>query len=221
MTGKSRKQVNRRRRARRTAGPTHVEFKTEEFVQLSDISVYGQTDPLPGGAAYFDFRLADVPNAAAYSALFDMYRIKAVELTFMPTANMSAVINATEPPGGTNPAYYIPCCHVATDFDDANAPTGGAVSLMGYSSYRRHLLSTEMRYRLVPRVSLQAVQPGSVTPTVAVAPMAAPWMDCQDPGVRHAGVKVWLDAVSTQSVALDPLKVRVYARYSLAFTNKL
>jgi len=198
-----------------------TEFRTVEYVQLGDLPVYGETDALPGGAGYYYISLAQLPNQAAYIALFDLYRITGLELTFMPTATMSAVINATEPPGGANPAYYVPCVHAATDFDLDTAPTGGAVTLMGYSSYRRQLLDKEFRYSLKPRVSIQAVQPGTITPTVATASATDLWMDTQDPGVRYAGVRVWVDPVSTASVALTPLKVRVYAKVSLDFANKV
>jgi len=199
----------------------HTEFRTREYTQYADISVFGQTDPLPGGSAVFQFRLADLPNVAAYQALFDVYRIRSVVLSFVPTATQSAVINATEPPGGTNPAYYVPVLHAVTDYDDVTPPTSGALPLMGYSTYRRHLMSTEMQYSLVPRCSTQTVQPGTVTPTVAVQLSADTWCNTQDPGLRFAGVRVWVDPCSTASVALDPMHIKVYAAFDLEFGNKL
>jgi len=196
-------------------------YRTAEFTQYASISVFGQTDPLPGGAASFQFRLADLPNAAAYQSLFDLYRIKRVEVTFMPTATQSAVINATEPPGGTNPAYYVPTLHCVTDYDNTTAPTSGALPLMGYSTYKRHLMTSEFKYSLQPRVAAQVSQPGTVTPTVASTLLADTWLDTQAPGVRYSGIRVWVDPVSTGSVALDPLLIRVYAKFELEFAFKI
>jgi len=194
---------------------------TYRYVQnysLGVLSVFGQTDPLPGGAAAYQFRLADLPNLSSFLSLYDQFKFEKVEICFEPTANMSAVINATEPPGGTNPAYRIPCIHTVIDFSDTNAPTAGASALFPYSTYRRELMNKRHSRTLQPRYSLITTAPGTVAPALGCV-TGSDWQDVQFSQTKWAGVRVWVDPCSNQSVALDPLLIAVYVRATVAFRN--
>lgn len=190
-----------------------------QTIPLGNLSIFGQTDPTPGGTASYSVRLADLPDGGILGALYDMYKIEHVTFSFSPTSNQSNMINATEPPGGTNPAYYLPNLHTSIDYG-TNTPPTSAVQLMGASTYKRTLLDKERHYRFRPKFSLQAVQPGTITPTVGLS-YSDTWCSTADPGLRWGTLRVWADPVSNASVLLAPCEVRVYAKVTIRFKNVL
>jgi len=149
-----------------------------------------------------------------------MYRINWVELEFAPGANFSAMINATEPPGGVNPAYTVPSIHTALDFGNGASPLS-VNSLMGYSSYERQYLDRPYKRRFTLRGSVQVANVGSITPTVGqLQPLSSDgWYSCDQPLLRFGSLLCWVDPVSNQSVSLTPLQVRTWVRMSVSFKN--
>jgi len=150
-----------------------------------------------------------------------MYRINFVEIEFCPTANMSAMINATEPPGGVNPAYYVPCIHTAIDFDSTASPLNAA-TLMGYRTYRRSFLDRPIRRRLPPMRCQLAAQNASPVASLsgAILPTSAEqWYSTDQPLLRFGNLLVFIDPVSNGSVALTPSLVRTYVRMNVTFFN--
>jgi len=192
-------------------------FRYRQTYSLGNLSVYGETDSLPGGASCYQFRLADLPDGGLFSSLYDEYRITRVKLHFVPTANMSAIINATEPPGGTNPGYFIPNVHTAITYSTAQIPTASS-QLMQATTYRRFLMDKERTITLVPKWSIGSVQPGLPLALFGHAP-STEWATCSDPGLKWGNVPVWVDPVSTGSVALNPCQIRIYAEVDVEFRN--
>lgn len=145
----------------------------------------------------FNFTLSDVNDAASLASVFDQYRIKMVEVLFIPGQN--AQTSAT---GATGIFTSV------IDYDDDNVLTS-APQAMDYSSAITTSGYEEQRRVFKPHVAL-AVYNGAFT---GYANQADQWLDCADTGVRHYGVKTSWTGTPAVSV------ISVIAKYHLQFRN--
>lgn len=182
------------------------------------ISVFGATDPLPGGSLGFEYSISALPQIAQYSALFDLYRIDWVEISFEPTANMSALINATEPPGGVNPSYTLPCLHTCIDYTSAASPMNVS-EIMQHATYKRVLLTRPYRRRFTGHARTAVSQLGATSTLGYKSVTSADWFELSSPSLSFGSLLCWVDPVSSGSVALIPLKINTFVKYHLTFRN--
>lgn len=123
------------------------------------------------------FKLSDLPNHTEFTALFDQYRIRMVEVKFMPVINSSNVNDKQN-------ATLITC----VDTDDASLP-GFASELLQYSNHQVKPTYQAHYMKIYPRAAL-AVYQGAFTAYGQAPPM---WFDCASPDIQFYGLKTWIN----------------------------
>lgn len=120
-------------------------------------------------------------DAAAYTGLFDQYRINEVEVWFTPYA----------PQGTTSFGSQ----NFAIDLDDANVPTSiNSVTAKQSSVISDGASGTYMRW--CPHMAV-ALFSGAFT---SYGNEPADWIDCSSPAVQHYGVKAAFGPTQTNNV---------------------
>jgi hypothetical protein len=152
------------------------------------------------GAAY-TFRLTDVPQYTNFTALFDMYRIDAVEVEFLISQM------------GANMLY--PTLYWTPDYDDATAPANANTILEFQTAevYQFTEAKTAFRRLVQPRVA-NTVYNGIVASGYSTLPVNT-FINSDTPGVAYYGMKYWL--VGYNSTTANQSNIQIVLRYHLSF----
>lgn len=130
-----------------------------------------------------EFSIADIPNLVDFSTLFDVIRINAIKITWVPTAT-----SADANPNSTQ--IFMPNICSVIDYTDSSAPAN-LNELMQYASFKRSKLTSGHSRYFKPRMAMDAV--GQLGATGYVSRRA----DYHSFGVplAHYGVKWMLDQI--------------------------
>lgn len=120
------------------------------------------------------FNLSAVPAYTEYTALFDMYRINKVKVTFMPRGN-------SEDLGSTAGMVKF---FTVLDYDDADAPTN-LTDLLQYENLKTTRVTRDHSRVLAPRFASEVYQSAVSTGYSA----RRGWLDCDNPSIQHFGLK--------------------------------
>lgn len=144
------------------------------------------------------FRLNAISNVTEFTNLFDRYRIRGVQVKFVPAAN-SSDLN----PSGTQ--VLAPNIHSVVDLNDGTAPTG-VTELMEYDTYRMNRGLKGLKRYFSPRVS-QEVYRSALTTSYGMANRNQ-WFDLTTGGIDipHFAMKYSIDGGTT-------ITFRVYVTY--------
>jgi len=124
----------------------------------------------------FSFNVNSMPNIAAYTSLFDKYKIMKVEVYFTPYL-ATEVLN-TAP-------VTVPRLHTCVDQDDEAVPTSVA-ELEQFSTYSQVRGTAPLVRVFKPRAIMQIFQ-SAIATSYAVAPDV--WLDLANPTIPHYGLK--------------------------------
>lgn len=140
-----------------------------------------------GGA--FSFTLGDLPGYTDFTNLYDQYRIKYVKVEFM--------FNAESTNSGTNgvPVNY-PYLITSQDLDDDTTPPSEA-SLLQHMNAKVHGTLSPMVPKFVRWVKPQMATGAYSGTFTSYASMGQQWIDSNSPGVKHYGLKYWVDGFGT------------------------
>lgn len=167
--------------------------------QLVGVGPIGKV-PADSGNSY-TFRLTDVGQYTQFTALFDMYRIDAVEVEFL----LSQM--------GGNMQY--PALYWTPDYDDSSVPAN-AQAVLDYQQaeiYQFTEAKTSFRRLIKPKLA-QTVYNGVIASGYAMAPPGI-WVNTDQPGVSYYGMKYWL--VGYNSTTANQSNVQITLRYHLSF----
>jgi len=143
-----------------------------------------------------NFNLAAVPGASEFTALFDMYKISAVKVMFMPRGNSAEV--------GTNNNNGK--MFTVLDYDDDTVP-GAIDTLMQYEGLKTTSLTQDHTRYLKPKFA-RSIYQSAVTTAYGVG---SGWIDCDSSPVPHYGVKYALQG--TAGANIIDLKVTYYLKF--------
>lgn len=149
-----------------------------------------------GSGAGIDIALSNAVNYGDFTAVFDQYRIVAVEVAFMPYVNTVSVLSALQGRLFT-----------AIDYDDVNAPA----SANAIRAYNTCLITKPWEScvrTLVPHTA-EAAYSGAFT---SFANKTSSWIDSASPGVKHYGVKYWAEQ-STTTTSSWFVEVRLFVEF--------
>lgn len=124
--------------------------------------------------AALSFTLTAFPNSAEFTSLFDQYRIKHLEVSFVYV----------------NPASVLAPLYSVIDYDDATTP-GAVTDLLQYQTLMQTAPGQQHIRRLEPRFDLAAYS--GVFTSFALAQKDA-WVDVASPTVQFYGIKYALPA---------------------------
>lgn len=155
--------------------PQSLDNKVYDFIQTLVPSVIASSN-IANTFTSFNFQLSQLDQAASFQALFDQYRIRMIEVNFIPaqTEQPTPVINQGN--------FYT-----VVDYDDSNALTSVAAAV-DYTNVQFGTGTQQQRRVFQPHVAVAAYS-GAFT---SFENQASPWIDMQSPNVQHYGVKtVW------------------------------
>lgn len=155
----------------------------------------------PAGA-FKNWTSADISQFSNFAAVFDQYKIVAVEIWISPYGSGSV--------SGYNPGAAYPRWYSVTDYDDSNNLTTAAAALQ----YQNVMVSTlqEGHYRRVrPHIAVAAY--GGAFTQFKNEPSG--WIDCASTSVQHYGVKILVDATGSN----NDVRFEAFQRLHLAFRN--
>jgi len=165
-----------------------------------------QLVPVPGNnvekSIGGSFQIDEIKALSEFSTMFDLYRIKYVEVIYTPSFN----VNDWPTTGGGNVRPFL---WVSFDPDDALAATSSAIKERGdcklYDAFRRH------RWIVKPKPLTRLVSAGGTT--FRGGPYNG-WIDMADTNVPHYGLKILVQIVSTAaSTSVVPFTWSVQKRY--------
>jgi len=144
-------------------------------------------------------QLSYLTNSAAFSALYDQYRIVAMRYTFIPRTN---VVSGTA---------YNPPMYSVIDYDDA-AIIASRAAITQRANVAVTQVYESLQRTFKPHVAVAAYS-GAFT---SYKNEAADWIDTASTTVQHYGLKVFIDACTTPAPVWD-----VEIEYFIEFRNVL
>lgn len=150
--------------------------------------------------------LVPLANAGEYTALFDSYRIKSVEVTMYSSMNINQSVT-----------QFLPNIGVCTDYDDASPiPWTEAAQ---YENFRviNFAVPNKKVLRCSPVASLSVANTGGVF--VPSSSSRKTWMDCAQNNIQYYGHKFCFDNPMTgaATAAANEGFVTFHVRYTLEF----
>lgn len=148
----------------------------------------------------FSFTLGNFPGATEFTQLFDLYRMKSLEITFSLIGVQ--LISPT-------------LCFMA-DYDSFTTPT--SLDAVAQRPHKRVTLSASQptfTFKLKPRVMLVS-QTSSGVGSAALAP-ASQWLDCNDSTVVYGGLLGWI--LQFNSVSNNTIATTVRATFDMAMVR--
>jgi len=142
------------------------------------------------------------------TALYDMYRIDAIEIQIIWTNTSDTTANNT---------YVAPLVQYANDWDDVVAPTGVNV-LTQYSDFKLFQFGTgnggnRLRLKFRPRIN-ETVSTVSSLGTTGNVIRPSEFINTANPDVMHTGFKMWWDVANQQTNQSDD-SFHIYVKYHL------
>lgn len=135
-------------------------------------------------------------------SLFDRYKISGIKLKFIPLSTEATVGNA------------VPMIAYAIDLDDASVPSSYAEINQKYNVKKKRLDKPFSIY-LKPRVAASVYN--GLTTGYAVGSKSV-YIDCNDHGVPHYGLKWWIRDISLGATTTNTV-VRIETTYYLSMKD--
>jgi hypothetical protein len=145
------------------------------------------------------FRLADLPQYASWTALFDQYRISRISVSFIPSRAPTALASTT-----TDVAQPALQFWYAVDLDDSTV-VSPLTALMQYENVRCHTFdgTKPMTVSFKPHIAVAAYS-GAFT---SYANQSSQWIDCGSPDVLHYGLKYGFPCLNSTSASIPYLSI--------------
>lgn len=161
--------------------PNVYHFKRKFFL-IDAIVVNSGVDDKRG----IGFALQNLPNFTDFTNLYDMYRINKVVYKIIPKYTQQTITALT------NNVQQI---HSVLDYDDITAP--GTISDL--TQYQNHKMTrgNQIHTRvIVPKVL-------NTTAGLNTAPKSYQWLDCDNTGIVHRGLKLYIPAPGSAGLTLS------------------
>lgn len=139
----------------------------------------------------YNFVLSAFAGSTDFTSLFDSYRFRQIEVSFVPT----------------NPDLIAASLYSVIDYDDSNVPASIA-ELLQYPSLQM-TMSNQITKRVFQPRAAAAAYSGTFTSYAQTA--ANQWFDCDSPNIQHYGVKYWLPALASATATANIYQVLVRA----------
>lgn len=185
------------------------------------------TGATAGSASYASFALAfslsDVPNSTEFTYLFDMFRIKGIQVKLYPI--LQAGLSSTSGILGAADGYVECVVHSVIDHDDVipfTASEAGVLEMMERPGYKIHgvgLPSKPIFSRTWAPVHLAIVENAAAAATARATAPRKQWLDCAYPGALHYGLKFIIEAHHGAYTLNMALQYRMVIAFNLEFKD--
>jgi len=188
-----------RRRFKRTYRYNKRGQKQFLYTRFTDAFGLAQVTSISPYLAGYSFSLNDLPNYTEFTALYDMYKINAVKISFIPQMTENISLSTVNNPIA-NARFFS-----AIDKNDATAP----VSLNELREYKTakwtKLLKTHTRYIHKPMI----LDSSSYS--------ISPWVSTASPSTNYYGIKVGIEQMEATVSTIFVYKIE--AKFYLSFKN--
>jgi len=167
-------------------------FKIQQIIDYGTVLTSSNVTSAVGGQ---NFQLNSLPQVASMTAIFDQYRIAAIETWLQP--------NQTNNGGHTCWVYS------AIDYDSGAAPASLA-ALQQYSNVKETSLVDGHYHKFVPHVAFGAYA-GAFT---SYGNVSSPWLDSNSPTIQHYGLVFGCSQSTDNGITFN-----LQARFHLEFKN--
>lgn len=157
-----------------------------------------------------EFRVSNIPNWNALTALYDQFCLTKVVLKLMPIVN----VNGVQPLAGST-LLGSGLIGSIIDIDDAVALS----NITDYEQYQSWRCQPAISQKTHTRVVVPGMRAASIGTGGAVQPALSKkkqWLDCAYGNTAHFGIKLYLDAYGNFNA---PAQYQVMATYYLKFRN--
>lgn len=201
----------------------------DEWVQLADITSPVSTSA-SGTGGVLSFKLTDLTNAAAFTGLFDLYKITGVQLKIVPMYNTNQINNGILTGGNTvlTNQSNLPMFYIAPNHDGA-VPAPLSVADILNDDYCKVLRPTApfKMYIKNPKAQLAVVDSSNVEIPLwlqfnSSSKALQPWLTTggnfqkiDQSAYPHFGFRYWVE-----SSGLAPSYFHVFARYYVSFKEQ-
>lgn len=145
-----------------------------------------------------NFSLNDLPNYSEFTALFDVYKINAVKLQFIPQQTQSVSLGSINNPD--NVRFFS-----AIDYTDDSAPSS-VDELRQYATVKcTSIFKTHTRYINKPKI------------LDSVSSSRSPWISTSSPSTNYYGLKVAIEPMDSSTTLA--MSFQGEAKYYFAFKN--
>lgn len=205
-----RKRRNVRRSRLRASAVVHSFKRT---CKLDNVSASITAAGVQSGISQaYQFTLDSLPNYTEFTNLYDMYKINAIKLSFVPTA--SEYINSTTSSVIAQNGFQR--FNSVLDYDDTSVPVSEN-ELLQYATLKNTPgTRPHVRY-FKPRI-LTTVEE-IVGATLGSSSTAPRWISCLSPSVEHLGVKIFVPPPVAGSAIGAAITYTVYATYYFQCRN--
>lgn len=173
------------------------------------------TNSLPGFwdlAMATNFKLSDVTNYAAYTAMFDAYKITKVSLSLEYLNNVS----------GVNTTGLMPSVYAYWDQDDATVPVSALVAQQK-QGIRRFQFGNGSKtcYKTSHRPLIETAV-GVAGGGVAIAGISkSQWLDCLTPTIAHNALKLFMTDLYLPGTSAVTQAIRLNWTYTVKFRSPI
>lgn len=206
-----RKRSYRRNFKRKMSGRQPVHYFTR-FVDKGLIQ-YNSTLLATEKLGVYVFRLSDVTNYLEFAAMYDMYRIAAVKISFIPISNVAidSVVDGTSfnLPNGYSTNYFRFASVI--DYNDNTTPSSMNV-LREYRNCKITRNNVIHKRFIYPRIDNVIGQDNSTT---VIGGSTKTWISTGFPEVQHYGIKYGFE----QEPDFPCNRYKVECKYYLKFKN--
>lgn len=179
-------------------------YKFTRYSRYFDGANYNIYSDTTDAFSVISFHLAQVPNYAEFTALYDQYCITKVDVHFYSCANSTIT-------DGTN--KHLTQVLSVIDYDDDSYLTSVDDALEYDTVQINSTAQYHFKRTLKPRVALEIYR--SAIATAYGQGAAGTWLDCSDASVPHYGIKMVIPA----TVVPYNCRWSIYVKYHLEFRN--
>lgn len=210
-----------RRRFVRKVRRTFRKTRSANIVQAKRTILYDSwlpnTASTNGFWRYLIFTLNDIPSVSDFVNMFDLYKIKAIRINFVPKYDSFGGNDTTDTtaPGLTNNWGIQP--HVIVDPNSTVSPSGvyGVLNYAGFAengNVTQHAGNKPFSVYFRPRV-MDTVGGVSATPRIS------PWIQTSQITLNHRGVHVYMTDFNFSGTAFSNQGYNMFVTYYLQFKN--
>lgn len=162
---------------------------------FGSLAISNIADTLTG----YNFSLSDLPNSSEFTNLFDMYKINAIKISFVPqvTENISS--------GSLNNPYASSRFFSCIDYNDSAAPTN-------IDAIRQY---ANCKYTPIHKVHTRYIYKPKILDTTGFT--ISPWISTASSSINYFGLKVGVEAM--YSTTTTSMVYSVEAKFYMSFKN--
>lgn len=171
-----------------------------------------------------NFQLADLPQVATFTALYDQYRINKIKFQLLPAASITqqnsttgVVSNYPMPPSDNNGPGGL--YGTVIDYDDSTALSTLAEYLQ-YMNFKKGNVASLATHTRTFQPSVDMGVLNAAGTVIGGSSKKSPWIDCAYNTIPHYGIKLYIDPC-WESGGYEQARqaFRVICTYFLEFKN--